>query len=365
MKLLNVFGLVVGAHLAVFTVIFATPGCRSTGKQAPKPEDTLASNAGAPVAPVDNIAPVSATMNDADINPAPTASTVSAVSPVTPVSSVTPVAPVAGAADSGVRFAPTRPIAAPIETPTEPAPAASKATHVVAKGDSLWTIAKKYGIGVEELAAANQLSKSATLRLGQKLNVPAKAAPAKASAQSDAANSYEVKSGDSLGSIARKHGTTASALRTANNLSGDNLRVGQKLVIPGNATPPSSVGSAAPVAAPSAPRAGSGTYTVSPGDTLGSIAKKHGVKVGDLATLNTITDPAKLRVGQVLKLPAGAKAHAASPAPKPAPASSPAPAPAAPTPEPAPAAPAAPATVTPVEPPSTVEPMAVPVIRID
>ena len=363
MKLLNVFGLVVGAHLAVFTVIFATPGCRSTGKQKPKPEDTLASNSGSPVAPVDTLAPTSAptSMSDADLNPVVAPSGSSHVSPVTPV------APAYGSAEMGVRFAPTRPSAEPIVS--GPAPVTAKATHTVAKGDSLWSIAKKYGIGVDELSAANQLAKSATLRLGQQLTVPAKAAPA--APDTDAANTYAVKSGDTLGSIARKHGTTVSALRAANNLSGDALRVGQKLVIPGNATPLSSGASAAPAASASAPRAGSGTYTVASGDTLGSIARKHGVKTGDLATLNTITDPAKLRVGQVLRLPAGAKASAPAAASRPAPAApvapapapAPAPVPAAPEASPVPLEPAAP--VTPVEPATPVEPMTVPVIRID
>lgn len=342
MKLLNVFGLVVGAHLAVLTVIFATPGCRSTGKQKPKPEDTLAVNAGSGVTPVDSIAPSPASMNNTDLNPAAPAPA-DAPAPVAPVSA----APVASA-EVGVRFAPTRPAAAPEVAPA-PAPAAA-ATHAVGKGDSLWSIAKKYGITVDELAAANQLAKSATLRLGQKIVVPAKAAPP--APETDAANTYEVKSGDTLGGIARRHGTTVGALRAANNLSGDGLRVGQKLVIPGNAVPLSASAAATPAAA--VPRAGSGSYTVVPGDTLGSIAKKHGVKVGDLATLNTITDPAKLRVGQVLKLPSGAKAPAA-----------PRPVATAPASVPAIVEEAAPAPITPVAPPATVEPMTVPVIRID
>ena len=360
MKLLNVFGLVVGAHLAVLTVTFTTPGCRSTGKQTPKPEDTLAGDPGSPVSPVDSIAPVPATMSDADLNPA-----ASAVSPVAPV---TPVAPSYGSTEVGVRFAPTRPTAPSLDQDVTAPQVGAKSTHTVAKGDSLWSIAKKYGIGVTELAAANQLAKSATLRLGQQLTVPAKAAPD--APDSDAANTYTVKSGDTLGAIAKKHGTSVSAFRTANNLSGDNLRVGQKLVIPGNALPAAS-GSATSAAA--APRAGSGTYTVAPGDTLGTIARRHGVKTGDLATLNTITDPAKLRVGQVLKLPAGARASGSSSSSASATPSAPvAPAFAPPSaatsvpvaPESVPVEPA-PSGVVPVEPASTVEPMAVPVIRID
>jgi LysM repeat protein len=371
MKLLNVFGLVVGAHLAVFTIIFATPGCRSTGKQKPKPEDTLAAGAPdtlTPIAPVSDFgdAPM---MSDADLNPA-TAPT--RVSPVAPGAAQLPAA---GGLDAGVRFAPTRPGAAsaPMNDFGAPAPTATRATHTVARGESLWSISRQYGISVEELAAANQLARSATLRLGQELSVPVKAAPASASPGTDAANTYEVKAGDTLGAIARRQGTTVAALRSANNLSSDNLRVGQRLIIPGNAAPLSPT-AAAPGGAPAAsstPRAGTATYTVQPGDTLGAIAQRHGVRVGDLATLNTITDPAKLRVGQVLRLPANARvtngtaAPAATQAPAPraaAPAPAPAPAPRAPTPvEPVPGG----NGVTPIEPVSPVEPMSVPVIRID
>ncbi len=358
MKLTHVFGLVVAVHAAVFTVIFATPGCRSTGKVKPRPEETDPALAGSPVTPVDSVTPSSvAPMTYNDVNAgAPPASSAGAEPLVS-----------SGAAASydssgpGVRFAPTRP-ATPV-APAAPEPVSTAATHTVAKGDSLWSIAKKYGITVSELAAANQLAPSATLRLGQTLAVPAKVASASA-AGGDAANTYAVKSGDTLGAIARKHGTTVAALRAANNLSGDNLRVGQKLVIPGNATPLSpSVSTASGAPAAAAPRAGSGTYTVMPGDTLGSIAQRHGVKSGDLGVLNNITDPRKLRVGQVLKLPAGAKSTSASngTAPRSAAPASPAPA--------EPSLPLAPveeqSPVAPVEPVTPVEPMPVPVIRID
>ncbi len=363
MKLTHVFGLVVAVHAAVFTVIFATPGCRSTGKPKPRPEETSPANAGVTNAPVDNLAatPVAAMSNDA-INAGPAVS----VPTVGTAASVSAVAPVT--ADATIHFAPTRPsaVVAPVA-----APVAASATHTVAKGDSLWTIAKKYGITTAELSAANKLAPSATLRLGQQLAVPARAAAtsAVAGATSDAANTYAVKPGDTLGAVARKHGTTAAALRTANNLSGDNLRVGQKLVIPGNAAPIAS--SAATPSAPSAavtpsvsaPRAGGATHTIAPGDTLGSIARKYGVKVGEIGTLNNITDPAKLRVGQVVKLPSNARSEA-RPSATPAVA-----APAAPAVRNEPALPVAPVGpvegFTPVTPVSPVEPGAVPVIRIE
>lgn len=332
MKLLNVFGLVVGAHLAALTIIFATPGCRSSsGKAKPSPDETALSGSD-PSA----VAPYASTLSPEDLN---------AAVPVAPV----PVSP--------VRQLPTRPEAAPLPPPPAPEPAAPRATYTVAKGDSFWTISRKYGISVAELAAANQLAPSATLRVGQTLSVPAgtPAGAQPATKDTDAANVYEVKPGDILGTIARKHGTTVAALRTANNLSGDNLRVGQKLVIPGNAVPPADLSTGGNSAPTPAPVAGAGTYTVVAGDTLGGIARRVGAKVGDLATLNTITDPAKLRVGQVLRLPAGAS----TPSPAPAPAPTPAPQ--------APAEAAAPVTppAAPEPAPTVVTPVAIPVVRID
>jgi hypothetical protein len=251
-----------------------------------------------------------------------------------------------------IRFMPTRPSVAPT---VADAPVATSATHTVAKGDSLWSISRKYGITLDELAAANKLAKTASLRLGQTLTVPAKAAAPSAGVSGEAANTYTVVSGDTLGSIARKQGSTAAELRAANNLKGDNLRIGQKLVLPGNSVPVSASAAALPAGdIPSvrpAPLASDATHTVVPGDTLGSIARKHGVRVGDLATLNNIADPAKIRVGQALKLPVGAKAAAKTATPA---ASAPA----------VPAAPAEP-TPSPVTPVTPVQPMAVPVIRID
>lgn len=361
MNLQKVFGIVVGAHVVVLTFLIATPGCRSGAKSKPRPEDTAIASADPIAAPAGSVAgtPVESMSYDAVNAGAPTSSP----SSVSPVASVTPVAPADSyPADGVVRFAPSRPSTAISPVASTPAPTSASATHTVAKGDNLWAIAQKYGITVGELAAANQLAPSATLRLGQQLSVPSRAAAETSAgvAASEAANTYAVKSGDTLGAIARKQGTTVAALRAANNLSGDNLRVGQKLVIPGNATPLSASSSVATSA--TAPRAAAGGYTIVPGDTLGSIAQRHGVKSGDLAVLNNITDPKKLRVGQVIKLPAGARASSsAAPAATSTPAYSPSPSFA---PSPVESEPTSISPVTPLEPVTPVEPDAVPVTPI-
>lgn len=384
MKLTHVFGLVAAIHVAAFTIIFATPGCRSSGKTKPRPDQTDPGTAGGVIAntPVDDFSgyPV-ASMSAADINAGYPSSASTDYTPVTPVTQSV-------AADGSVRFSPTRPATYSQPQPVTPVAAqvsTPSATHTVARGDSLWSISRKYGVTVAELAAANKLSPSATLRIDQQLIVPAKAsAPAASAAVSDAANTYEVKAGDTLGAIARREGTTIAALRTANNLSGDMLRVGQKLVIPGNAAPISSSSAVAPAAstaAPATPRSGPITYSVVAGDTLGSIARTYGVRVGEIATLNNITDPAKLRVGQVLRLPSGARAPASgsasastpaptqtfTPAPRITPTPAPAPAPLTPRfDEPTPITPIQPVeSVEPIEPVFPIEPDAVPVIRIE
>lgn len=367
MKLTHVFGLVAAVHASVFTVIFATPGCRSTGKQNPRPEQTDPVSAGVVAMPVDEFAgaPVESMSFD-DLNAGAPTNNYTSVSPVAPDGAIYD-----GAAGGGIRYAPTRPGTGPAAALAPgAAPSAATSLHTVVKGDNLWTLSRKFDISVAELAAANRLSRSATLRIGQTLTVPSAAASTSSIAASagEAVNTYLVVSGDTLGSIARKQGTTVAALRTANNLSGDMLRVGQQLVLPGGAVPLSP--SAAAASTPSPTRAGSANYTVVPGDTLGAIAQRSGVRVGDLALLNNITDPAKLRVGQVLKLPAGATApRASAPAARAATPATPAPARA----TPAPVAPASitpieqtePTGVSPVEPVQPVEPIAIPVIRID
>jgi LysM repeat protein len=222
MKLVKIFGVVMSVHAAVFLFIFAIPGCRSTGK---KPA-TAASVTGSDSSPL-----AASEMGSPMGDPAPAAD----------------LAP--------VRFSPTRPGTAAAAEVVAPAPAAAAESYTVVKGDNLWAIAKKHGLTVKQLTAANNLRADSTLQLGQKLVIPGKsAAPAPAA-------------------------TTTSAV------------------------------------APSAPAASSGSFThvVKSGETLGGIAKKYQVKVGEIATANNIADPTKIRVGQTLKVP-GWQAPAAKPA---------------------------------------------------
>ena len=97
--------------------------------------------------------------------------------------------------------------------------------YTVKSGDSLWSISKKFGVSVSELKEANNLS-SNLLSIGQNLIIPGKV-PEKES------DEYAVQKGDTLYSIARKFNTTVDNLKSLNNITTDSLAIGQILKIPG------------------------------------------------------------------------------------------------------------------------------------
>lgn len=148
---------------------------------------------------------------------------------------------------SPVRFSPTRPgtpAATEVTAPVVPA----TSTHTVVKGDNLWSIARKNEITVKQLTAANNMRADSPLKIGQVLTIPGKPAA------------------QTVSSTSRASASTAST---------------------------------APAAAP----ASAFTHVIKSGETLGGIAKRYQVKVGDIATANNIADPTKIRAGQTLKIP--------------------------------------------------------------
>jgi LysM repeat protein len=155
------------------------------------------------------------------------------------------------------------PVVAPAPAPV---PEVAGTEYVVVKGDSFAKIAKKNGVSVKAIQAANPGVEPTKLKVGQKLSIPASAggaaAPAMAGGQAATASSmggeaYTVKSGDTLTKIAKAHGTTVKAIKAASNLTTDHIKVGQKLTIPAKAE----AAAPAPVPAPveSAPVPAPGT----------------------------------------------------------------------------------------------------------
>jgi LysM repeat protein len=309
MKILKIFGLVVGVHVFALILIFANPGCSSTRKPAPAPAATApraepAPAIGSAVAPAPSDSIYSSTTDASAPAPAPL------------FNPEAPAVTLPAAAGGGPRIAPTRPgtpvagvlVAEPVADVT---PAAS---YTVKSGDSLWTIARKHNLTVAQLTAANSLSANAPLRLGQKLVIPSRPATPASSGSTPAAKPADATA------AARAPGETVK-------------------------------------------------HVVKSGETLGAIARRYDVRQGDLAVLNNISDPAKIRPGMELVIPgykapaskagkstksSGGTAKSAAPAPAPEPA-----------PAPAPAVEPVPQIPTVVEPAPAAPPPAVPVIKIN
>ncbi len=121
--------------------------------------------------------------------------------------------------------------------------AAGEITHVVQPGQTLFSIARMYGVDIWALARANNIVNPNRIYAGQRLVIPAK------STTPPASNVYVVKVGDTLYSIARVYKTTAWAIAQANGLYNLNyIYVGQRLVIPGAAPTPTPVPTTPPTA---------------------------------------------------------------------------------------------------------------------
>lgn len=96
--------------------------------------------------------------------------------------------------------------------------------YIVKSGDSLWSVAQKYNTTVNNLKSLNNLTND-KLSIGQKLKV-------EGSSGTTSADKYVVKSGDTLYSIANRYGVSVSSLKSVNNLTSDSLQIGQVLTIP-------------------------------------------------------------------------------------------------------------------------------------
>jgi peptidoglycan endopeptidase LytF len=129
------------------------------------------------------------------------------------------------------------------------APAVSARTHTVAEGETFFGIARLYGVTTAQLRAVNpdvdweRLEVGTVLRLPARARVPAqpdrrageageRPAPPSRQAQPAGRRTHTVAQGETLYAIARRYGVTVEALRAANRLEGDRVRVGQTLVIP-------------------------------------------------------------------------------------------------------------------------------------
>ena len=167
--------------------------------------------------------------------------------------------------------------------------------HEVASGETLGRIAARYGSSISSLSAANNLSNPNLIRIGQKLVVPS-GSPSQGQTRDPNVRSgqyHVVRSGESLASIATQYsGVTAEQLAASNGIRGGVIYASTRLFLDG----PTFVGKGT---------GGEVAYTVRPGDRLGDIAHAHGVPVSVIIDVNDIANPNLIRSGQTLKIPKG------------------------------------------------------------
>lgn len=163
-------------------------------------------------------------------------------------------------------------------------PANMEGYYIVKKGDSLWSIASKNNTTVDNIKKLNNLS-SNNLSVGQvlKLSYDTKKEDIKES------NIYTVKKGDSLWLIANKYGTTVDDLKNANNLKSNSLSIGQTLIIPEKKEGTSNI-----------------SYVVKKGDSLWLIANKYDTTVEKIKSTNNLKGNT-LSIGQVLVIPSSSE----------------------------------------------------------
>ena len=186
----------------------------------------------------------------------------------------------------------------------------SNGYYTVQSGDTLSGIALKFSTTSSKLAQLNSISNPNLIYVGQRLLVNQSSnSNSSSSGQSSStttnteasAASYTVKSGDTLSGIASQYNTTVNQIVSLNQLSNPNLiYVGQVLKLKNSQTTNSSSSSS------STATTTAGTYTVKAGDTLSAIASRYSTSSSTLASLNSLSNPNLIYVGQVLKVSSNA-----------------------------------------------------------
>ena len=187
----------------------------------------------------------------------------------------------------------------------------SNGYYTVQSGDTLSGIALKFSTTSSKLAQLNSISNPNLIYVGQRLLVNQSSnSNSSSSGQSSSTTtntetssaSYTVKSGDTLSGIASQYNTTVNQIVSLNQLSNPNLiYVGQVLKLKNSQTTNSSSSSSSSTATTTA-----GTYTVKAGDTLSAIASRYSTSSSTLASLNSLSNPNLIYVGQVLKVSSNA-----------------------------------------------------------
>ena len=241
----------------------------------------------------------------------------------------------AQASVSTTSLIPAASVSTTIPAAFRPAQQSAPTEYTIARGDTISSVAAKYGLNTYEVLKLNGLQPNTIIYPGQKITLtgsgpapaaaPATPAPA---AQAGFGASYTVRAGDTLSAIAARHGVKLSDVFSWNGLNMRSIiHPGQKVRVsageaapaaaPASSVQPASVPAAPAPTAPAAPAAPApapatgGSYTVKAGDTLSAIASRHGVKLSDILSANQLSMTTVIYPGNKLVIP-GASVQPAS-----------------------------------------------------
>ncbi|OUE27958.1 lytic transglycosylase [Clavibacter michiganensis] len=197
-------------------------------------------------------------------------------------------------------------VAAPTAAPTAAPMVATPSSHVVAQGETVSSIAGRYGLSTASVLAQNGLGWKTTIFPGQTLTLGGSGASTPAPAAStESGTTYTVLAADTVSGIAGRHGVSTSSVLQANGLQATStIFPGDRLTIPGAGATSASAAPATPASASPAAKQGlSGTHTIQTGETLHSIATDTGVTVQDLLNANGLNWSSIIYAGSTLTIP--------------------------------------------------------------
>lgn len=178
-----------------------------------------------------------------------------------------------------------------IDDNTQPTPTTYK-DYIVKKGDSLWTIANKNNTTIDEIKRINNLT-SNMLSIGQILKLPTQD-------KLEEVEMYTVQKGDSLYSIAKKFGITVDEIKSLNNLTSNNLSIGEQLMIK-STTGDEPINPEEECIGTGYIEPQYIMYTVQKGDSLYTIARRYNTSIDNIKALNNLTNN-NLSIGEQLKI---------------------------------------------------------------
>lgn len=174
-------------------------------------------------------------------------------------------------------------------TPSPPMAApAGTFVYTVQAGDTLSAIARRFGVSINELVQLNRLSDPGLLRVGQELVIPGQAPAVTPTVEGYV---HVVRAGETLYGISRQYGVPLDQLAAVNQITNPaTIRVGQRLIIPTYRQQTPATGAQR-------------VHIVQPGETLSSIAARYGVSPKAIAEINQLENPSRIFSGQRLIIP--------------------------------------------------------------